>query len=219
MSLRYRTDSAYRNKKGNRDEDESVSPTSGPSQDFNDPWEADRVSSRRKPKSLGDDRESLIDEISRRRLRRKLPRELDLDDEHEEEEVLVHEERSGPRTSARSLIDKFTDKTDEWSVVHAPSKEDAVEMTGALNLVEVASKDDSDKETGRKRIGAQVVKERRDERWTEITKDLVVREAIERLGYEFEETRTFYYIFSYLEPVSRILWARRRLGIADLIIG
>lgn len=177
------------------------------------------MSSRRKPKSLGDDRESLIDEISRRRLRRKLPRELDLDDENEEEEVLVHEERSGPRTSARSLIDKFTDKTDEWSVVHAPSKEDAVEMTGALNLVEVASKDDSDKEAGRKRIGAQVVKERRDERWTEITKDLVVREAIERLGYEFEETRTFYYIFSYLEPVSRILWARRRLSIADLIIG
>lgn len=177
------------------------------------------MSSRRKPKSLGDDRESLIEESSRSRLRRKLPRELDLDDEDEEEEVLVHEERSGPRSSARSLIDKFTDKADEWSVVHAPSKEDAVEMTGALNVVEVAPKDASDKELDRKRIGAQVVKERRDERWTEIAKDLVVREAIERLGYEFEETRTFYYVFSYLEPVSRILWARGRLSIADLIIG
>ncbi|KAI6250677.1 hypothetical protein HI914_00413 [Erysiphe necator] len=34
--------------------------------------------------------------------------------------------------------------------------------------------------------------------WTEITKDLVVREAIVKMGYEFEETRYFFYIFQYL---------------------
>ncbi|KAF7550480.1 hypothetical protein G7046_g7998 [Stylonectria norvegica] len=34
--------------------------------------------------------------------------------------------------------------------------------------------------------------------WTEITKDLVVREAIEQLGYEYEETGQFYYIMDYL---------------------
>jgi hypothetical protein len=34
--------------------------------------------------------------------------------------------------------------------------------------------------------------------WTEITKDLVVREAIEELGYQFEETEFFYYILQYL---------------------
>lgn len=34
--------------------------------------------------------------------------------------------------------------------------------------------------------------------WTEITKDLVVREAIERSGYDFEETEYFYYILTYL---------------------
>lgn len=37
------------------------------------------------------------------------------------------------------------------------------------------------------------------ELWTEITKDLVTREAIEDLGYQYEETDFFYYIFEYLD--------------------
>lgn len=41
----------------------------------------------------------------------------------------------------------------------------------------------------------------KDRLWTEITKDLVVREAIERAGYEYEETDQFYYIFAYLHYV------------------
>lgn len=39
---------------------------------------------------------------------------------------------------------------------------------------------------------------RRSEMWTEITKDLVIREAIEEMGYEYEETEWFFYIMSYL---------------------
>lgn len=42
----------------------------------------------------------------------------------------------------------------------------------------------------------------RDRLWTEITKDLVVKEAIQEMGYEFEETEDFYYIFKYLTYVS-----------------
>lgn len=38
--------------------------------------------------------------------------------------------------------------------------------------------------------------------WTEISKDLVVREALERAGYEFDETENFYYVFEYLRYVS-----------------
>ncbi|KAH0544609.1 hypothetical protein FGG08_001258 [Glutinoglossum americanum] len=34
--------------------------------------------------------------------------------------------------------------------------------------------------------------------WTEITKDLVVREALEELGYEYEETEFFFYVIEYL---------------------
>jgi len=37
--------------------------------------------------------------------------------------------------------------------------------------------------------------------WTEITKDLVVKEAIEELGYDYEETEYFYYVIQYLQYV------------------
>ena len=38
--------------------------------------------------------------------------------------------------------------------------------------------------------------------WTEVTKDLVVREAIEEVGYDYEETELFFYIMQYLRYVS-----------------
>lgn len=38
--------------------------------------------------------------------------------------------------------------------------------------------------------------------WTEITKDLVTKEAIEQLGYDYEETEYFYYIIQYLQYVG-----------------
>ena len=37
--------------------------------------------------------------------------------------------------------------------------------------------------------------------WTEITKDLILREAIEELGYQYEETEFFYYVMQYLRYV------------------
>jgi hypothetical protein len=45
------------------------------------------------------------------------------------------------------------------------------------------------------------VKEKRSEMWTEITKDLVSRAAIDEMGYEYEETEYFYYILTYLRYV------------------
>ena len=44
----------------------------------------------------------------------------------------------------------------------------------------------------------------RDRLWTEVTKDLVVKEAIREMGYEFEETDDYYYIFKYMEYVSSL---------------
>lgn len=38
--------------------------------------------------------------------------------------------------------------------------------------------------------------------WTEVTKDLVVKDAIEALGYEYEETDAFFYVMEYLRYVS-----------------
>ncbi len=43
--------------------------------------------------------------------------------------------------------------------------------------------------------------------WTEITKDLVVVEAIRDMGYEYEETEDFYYIMQYLQYVSHTVRA------------
>lgn len=42
----------------------------------------------------------------------------------------------------------------------------------------------------------------RDGLWTEITKDLVVKEAIQEMGYEYQETDEYYYIFKYMQYVS-----------------
>jgi hypothetical protein len=54
-------------------------------------------------------------------------------------------------------------------------------------------------EIGRRYGGA---KDPKDGLWTEITKDLVVKEAITEAGYEFEETDDFFYVIAYLKYVS-----------------
>lgn len=51
----------------------------------------------------------------------------------------------------------------------------------------------------RKYVG---VRPKTDNMWTEITKDLVVKEAIEGCGYEYEETEFFFYVMEYLRYVS-----------------
>lgn len=51
-----------------------------------------------------------------------------------------------------------------------------------------------------RRFVAEKTKE--DVMWTEITKDLVIREAIEASGYGFEETEFFFYVMDYLRYVS-----------------
>lgn len=38
--------------------------------------------------------------------------------------------------------------------------------------------------------------------WTEVTKDLVIKEAIEEVGYGFEETEQYFYVMEYLRYVS-----------------
>lgn len=38
--------------------------------------------------------------------------------------------------------------------------------------------------------------------WTEVTKDLVIKEAIERQGYDYEETDKFFYVIEYLKYVG-----------------
>lgn len=49
-------------------------------------------------------------------------------------------------------------------------------------------------------VSAQVSRPQK-EMWTEITKDIVVKEAIEMFGCEYEETEYFYYVMDYLKYV------------------
>ena len=53
--------------------------------------------------------------------------------------------------------------------------------------------------------GRRYVKQedKKDRMWTEITKDLASVEAIKEMGYEYEETEFFFYIFKYLKYVSK----------------
>ncbi|KAJ5735927.1 uncharacterized protein N7483_001052 [Penicillium malachiteum] len=62
----------------------------------------------------------------------------------EEDEIDIRETTSTPRSFAEELK---LESTDEWSVVQTPSKEEVVEMTGALQIVEVAPKDASSDES------------------------------------------------------------------------
>ncbi|RJE24053.1 hypothetical protein PHISCL_03589 [Aspergillus sclerotialis] len=117
--------------------------------------------------------------------------------------------------------------TDDWAIVDAPPRPRRSmrsELDGVsreLSRKHYHSRErrlfpadertfpDDDLEPQRGQVGRRYVGARnpRDRLWTEITKDLVVREAIERSGYEFEETDFFYYIFEYLqyEDVSALV--------------
>ncbi|CAN8100336.1 unnamed protein product [Discula destructiva] len=60
--------------------------------------------------------------------------------------------------------------------------------------------------------------------WTEVTKDLVIREAIEDCGYDYEETELFFYIMQYLKyedvlelvEISDRIRARRKERIREI---
>lgn len=51
-------------------------------------------------------------------------------------------------------------------------------------------------------LGEFNVKPRKKDMWTEVTKDLVLREAIDQMGYSCEETDEFFYVMEYLAYVS-----------------
>ncbi|CAG8900148.1 unnamed protein product [Penicillium egyptiacum] len=163
--------------------EDSISPTSGPALDFNDPWERETITAtRRRAKPLEDE-----SELAYSREIRDAPSTHDV-----EKDIMIESTR---------LVSKAPRGTDDWSVVHAPSPDEAIEMTGALDVVEVKPRHAPVDEAEIGRIAQQVTgpEQMRNDRWTEIAKRLVVREAIEQMGFEYEETRTCYYIFSYLK--------------------
>ncbi|KAM0333501.1 hypothetical protein ACHAQA_002164 [Verticillium albo-atrum] len=56
-----------------------------------------------------------------------------------------------------------------------------------------------DRTRDRRSSGRAPPKPKQDQMWTEITKDLVCREAVLECGYDFEETEDFFYVMQYLK--------------------
>ncbi|GLA22689.1 hypothetical protein AnigIFM63326_005163 [Aspergillus niger] len=140
-------------------------------------------------------------------IRRDGSRESLVEEEFEEEDFYrLRGHRTPPRKDLKAV--------EELDIIRAAPKEEKrtekvtqeikppryADRESKLVVKDVKESDDiPERQLGR--IGRRYVglKDRRDGLWTEITKDLIVREALERSGYEYEETESFYYIFSYLE--------------------
>ncbi|KAJ9290241.1 hypothetical protein DTO021C3_2240 [Paecilomyces variotii] len=167
------------------------------------------VISRRRGKSLDREREIVIRERDRRN-------GLDRRDERDIQEEADYYNRIN---AERSYIgEAYNGATRDWTIVDVPPGTKRVTMDGiggakqeiswqryngvrrSRFITDSEEIEEQEPENDVGRIGRRYVgvKDRHEKLWTEITKDLVVREAIERSGYEFEETEYFYYIFAYL---------------------
>lgn len=115
-----------------------------------------------------------------------------------------YRERGASRSRRGSVYDDYEEE--DYTVVDVPA---------GSKRIQVAVKTADERErlirerdiTWRRENGVRRSRGLGDELWTEITKDMVTREAIEEMGYPFEETDFFYYIFEYLD----------REQIADLV--
>ncbi|KAH0556992.1 hypothetical protein GP486_005219 [Trichoglossum hirsutum] len=101
--------------------------------------------------------------------------------------------------------------TRDWTIVDVPPGTQRVRMDGAGGATQeitwqryngvrrskfIAPGEVYEDRSGRRYFGGR---SGAGDVWTEITKDLVVRDALEELGYEFEETEFFFYVIEYLK--------------------
>lgn len=130
------------------------------------------------------------------------------------------------RNAERAYIgEAYNGATKDWAIVDVPPGTDRVKMNGVGGASEevtwsryngvrrskfIAEEDRYSAELevrppergldkGRRFVAMKPPEEKM---WTEITKDLVIKEAIEGMGYDFEETEFFYYVMDYLRYVS-----------------
>ncbi|PIG87118.1 conserved glutamic acid rich protein [Aspergillus arachidicola] len=134
-------------------------------------------------------------------------------DEHE----VLEEVYGRPRELERSIRETTPKMTgDDWAIISAAPKTERGALLDEIShgprepalkgkkpkfTVSEERHSESDPDFARGKVGRRYIgmKDQRNGLWTEITKDLVVREAIERSGYEYEETVSSYYVFSYLQ--------------------
>ena len=135
------------------------------------------------------------------------------------------------RAEERAYIGEgYNGATRDWTIVDVPPGTQRVTLDGIGGASEeitwqryngvrrsnfIPEREQEATETRVDRPNRRFVADRDDnsDMWTEITKDLVVREAIETIGYEFDETEYFFYIMDYLRYVSHpSLWQTYWVG-------
>ncbi|OCL01744.1 hypothetical protein AOQ84DRAFT_393458 [Glonium stellatum] len=102
----------------------------------------------------------------------------------------------------------YNGATKDWAIVDVPPGTNRVRMDGAgggsqeitwqrYNGVR-RSKFITDDEEFASDFGRPALKPKSADMWTEITKDLVIKEAIDHMGFDYEETDYFFYVMDYL---------------------
>ncbi|KAF2843213.1 hypothetical protein M501DRAFT_1005843 [Patellaria atrata CBS 101060] len=120
------------------------------------------------------------------------------------------------KTNERAYIgEAYNGATKDWAIVDVPPGTERVKMDGVggasqeitwqryngVRRAKFITDDnvyDSGFGIGRTPSAPPPRKEKSSEMWTEITKDLVLKEAIEEMGYSYEETDYFFYVMEYL---------------------
>jgi hypothetical protein len=114
-----------------------------------------------------------------------------------------------------SMGEAYHGATRDWTIVDVPPGTKRVTMDGIGGASQEISwqryngarrsrflpsgSDEYEGTSVRRYVGSR---DRRDQSWTEITKDLVIKEVIDRSGYEYEETDRYYYVNAPLTYVS-----------------
>ncbi|EAS31233.3 uncharacterized protein CIMG_06712 [Coccidioides immitis RS] len=118
-------------------------------------------------------------------------------------------------TAGATIGEAYNGATKDWSMIDVPPGTKRVTLdgvggasqeiiwqryNGARRSKFSADGEEYDADFERPNVGKRYmgVKNKKDRLWTEITKDLVAKKAIEKAGYDYEETEDFYYVFSYL---------------------
>lgn len=145
-------------------------------------------------------------------------------DRRDEKDIREEAEHYNRRATERGRIgEAYNGATRDWEIVDVPPGTKRVTMDGVgggsqdiswqrYNGVRrskfvadgeeyTSDRDLHDSQKGRVGRRYHGVKDRRENLWTEITKDLVIKEAIEKMGYDYEETDYFYYVIAYLRYV------------------
>lgn len=118
------------------------------------------------------------------------------------------------KATERSFIGEgYNGATNDWAIIDVPPGTKRVTMDGVgggkqeitwqrYNGVRRSKFLPDGRGEARRFGGEGRDRERSKEMWTEITKDLVVKEAIEQVGWEYEETEFFFYVMRFLGYVG-----------------